>query len=100
MRTKLGRSGMGWRGGWGNERVCDVGQGGVLCGRVRAKGCVEQRSRERLRPWELCQLKVGRAAPGGQQRRGGCHVLMSPELLPTQDLQCELCARDAQLCTG
>lgn len=38
----------------------------MLRGRGRAKGCVEQRGTKQLCPRELCQLKVGRAAPGGR----------------------------------
>jgi len=37
----------------------------VLWGRVRAKRYTEQRGTEWLCLWELCQLRVGKAASGG-----------------------------------
>ena len=65
-----------------------------VAGRVRARGCMEQRGTERLCPWELCQLKVWRAWGSSEGADAVCLCPQSwcPPETPGMNRVQELCS--------
>lgn len=104
VRTELGCSGTGWGGGWGNERVRDVGQDGVGCcgGEQGLKDVWSKGAQSSSVPGNCVSSRRGGQPQEGvrEQPRGGCSALVSLEPMSTQEPWRESCARAMQLCTG